>query len=150
MDKDKQGHIRFLFNQKKETISQIAREAEVSRLTVRHVIKNEENKRKKYKSKLDAFKDEIQNILSERSGLSNVLILEKLKQMGYQGGKSILGDYLLLIRGKSNEAFLNIETLPGKEAQADWAYCGEISCAVSISGSYICSAWCCLSADTFT
>ena len=128
MDKDKQGHIRFLFNQKKETISQIAREAEVSRKTVRHVIKNEENKRKKQKSKLDPFKGEIQNILSERSGLSNVLILEKLKQMGYQGGKSILGDYLLLIRSKHQEAFLNIETLPGTEAQADWAHCGEISC----------------------
>jgi DNA invertase Pin-like site-specific DNA recombinase len=44
MDKDKQGHIRFLFKQKKETISQIAREAEVSRKTVRHVISNEERK----------------------------------------------------------------------------------------------------------
>lgn len=128
MDKDKQGHIRFLFKQKKETISQIARETEVSRKTVRHVISNEERKPKKKKSKLDPFKEEIQNILSDRSGLSNVLILEKLKQKGYQGGKSILGEYLLLIRSKHQEAFLNIETLPGREAQADWAHCQEISC----------------------
>jgi predicted transcriptional regulator len=128
MDKDKQGHIRFLFKQKKETISQIAREAEVSRKTVRHVISNEESKPKNRKSKLDPFKKEIQNILSDKSGLSNVLILEKLKQMGYQGGKSILGDYLLLVRGKQQEAFLNIETLPGREAQADCAHCGDIPC----------------------
>jgi len=128
MDKDKEGHIRFLFNQKKSTISQIARETEVCRKTVRHIIGNIEHKRKKYNSKLDAYKDEIQNILSQRPELSNVLILEKIKEKGYQGGKSILGDYLQLLRGKNKEAFLNIETLPGREAQADWAYCGEISC----------------------
>ena len=128
MDKDKKGHIRYLYKQEKKNISQIARENDVSRLTVRRVISNVESKPKKQKSKLDAFKEEIQNILSEKPGLSNVLILERLKEKGYQGGKSILGDYLLLVREKHREAYLNIETLPGREAQADWAYCGEISC----------------------
>ena len=129
MNKDKQGHIRFLFNQKKETISQIARQTEVSRLTVRRVISNDYPKQKIYGSKLDPYRDEIKNILSEKPIMSNVLILEKLKQKGYTGQRSILGEYLLLLRGKKQqEAFLNLETLPGREAQADWAYCGEISC----------------------
>ena len=128
MDKDKQGYIRFLYNQKKQTISQIARETEVSRKTVRRLMKKSK-KNKIYKSKLDPYRDEIKNILSEKPAISNVLILERLKEVGYTGQRTILGDYLLLLRGKrQHEAYLNIETLPGREAQADWAHCGEISC----------------------
>jgi transposase len=129
MDKDKQGHIRFLFKQKKKNISQISRETEVSRNTVRNLISRKEGKKpKKRISKLDDYKDEIQSMLSEKPGLSNVLILEKLKQKGYQGSRSILGEYILLTRGPQAEAYFNLETLPGREAQADWAHCGEISC----------------------
>ena len=128
MDSNKRGHIRFLFNQKKETISQIAREAEVSRLTVRRIVGTEKPKKTRRISKLDPYKDEIQFILNERPSLSQVLILEKLKQKGYQGGKSILGEYLLSLKGNKNQAYLNIETLPGREALADWAYCGQIIC----------------------
>ncbi len=130
MDKDKKGYIRFLFNQNKQTISQISREVNLSRLTVRRILNNdnEQRKRKKRVSKLDSYKEEIQYILTQQPALSNILILQRLKQKGYQGGRSILSDYLLALRRKDNQAYLNIETLPGREAQADWAYCGEISC----------------------
>jgi len=131
MDKDKQGYIRFLFKQSKASITQISRETGVSRKTVRRLLREEKQKNKIYKSKLDPYRDEIKNILSEKPAISNVLILERLKEVGYTGQRTILGDYLLLLRGKrQHEAYLNIETLPGREAQADWACCGEISCGV--------------------
>lgn len=130
MDTDKKGHIRFLFNQRKKTISQIAREAEVSRLTVRRALNETVKEKIKRESKLDPYKEEIKHILDERPHISNVIILDKIRQKGYQGGRSILGDYLLELRGKNSDAYLNIETLPGREAQADWAYCGEIKCGL--------------------
>ena len=110
MDKDKKGYIRFLFNQNKQTISQISREVNLSRLTVRRILNNdnEQRKRKKRVSKLDSYKEEIQYILTQQPALSNILILQRLKQKGYQGGRSILSDYLLALRRKDNQAYLNI------------------------------------------
>ncbi|MBA7542007.1 hypothetical protein ES705_34323 [subsurface metagenome] len=57
-----------------------------------------------------------------------MLILEKIRILGYNGGKSILGEYLHEIRKIKQNAFLNIETLPGIEVQVDWASCDSISC----------------------
>ena len=39
MDKDKKGYIRFLFNQNKQTISQISREVNLSRFFSNFIIK---------------------------------------------------------------------------------------------------------------
>jgi transposase len=129
MDNDKKGYIRYLKNTEKRSISEIARYLGVDRKTVRRALKEDSNdKRRKRSSKLDPFKKRIDQILSETPYISNVLIFDTIRQEGYPGGKSILGDYLLKLRRKNKEAFHHIETLPGAEAQVDWASCGPISC----------------------
>jgi len=131
MDQDKKGYIRFLYNRKNLNISQISRETGLCRETIRRAINGEKPHEKARKSKLDQYKQDIQSILKDNPHISNILILEKIKEKGYQGGRSILGDYLLKIRKPlacRSGAFMNIETLPGKEAQVDWAYCKDISC----------------------
>ena len=129
MDKDKKGFIRYLKHSENLSVSEIAKRVGADRKTVRRALDDNENKkRRKRVSKLDPFKKRIGQIIDENPKLSNVLILEKIKQEGYAGGKSILGDYLLKIRNKNKEAFNHIETLPGAEAQVDWAGCGTISC----------------------
>ena len=62
----------------------------------------------KRSSKLDPYKKRIEQILSEQPHISNVLIFAILKQEGYPGGKSILGDYLLKVRRTKQEAFHHI------------------------------------------
>ena len=128
MNEDKKGYIRYLYNQKKTNISQIAVELEISRQTVRRAIKDEESQPIVRKSKLDPYREEIESILSDKPNISNILIFEKIKEKGYEGGRSILADFIAELRRKKKGAYINIETLPGREAQADWAYCGEISC----------------------
>lgn len=128
MDKDKQGYIRYMHNTMGKSISAIARELGIARQTVRRALSNGTKKAPaKRPSKLDPFKEEIQRLLEANPNLTNVLILEKIRQSGYQGGKSILGDYLQQLRPKVSPSFLHIETMPGKQAQVDWAYAGEIS-----------------------
>jgi len=128
MDKDKQGYIRYMHNTLGKSISAIARELGVARKTVRRAL-NDHVKRAKTKrpSKLDPYKQEIERLIEANPHLSNVLILEKIRQLGYQGGKSILGDYLRQLRPKVKRSYFPIETMPGEQAQVDWAYAGEIA-----------------------
>ena len=129
MNKDKEGYIRYLRLQEHISISEIARRVKVDRKTVRRVLyTKEKNAPGKRVSKLDAYKEEINRLLEEKSYISNVLIFDELKKHGYSGGRSILGDYLLQLRRRRKEAFNHLESLPGAQAQVDWAYCGSIAC----------------------
>lgn len=129
MDKNKKGFIRYLKSAENISVSAIARRIGSDRKTVRRALTdNNCDKRTKRPSKLNPYKKQIEHILTENPVITNALILEKIKQEGYQGGKSILGEYLLKLRCKIKEAFNHIETLPGAEAQVDWASCATISC----------------------
>ena len=128
MDKDKEGYIRYMHNTLGKTISAIARELGIARQTVRRALKDHDKRAEvKRPSKLDPYKEEIKRLLEAKPHLTNVLILEKIRKLGYEGGKSILGDYLRQLRPKVHPSFLHIETMPGEQAQVDWAYAGEIS-----------------------
>jgi transposase len=138
MDKDKESYIRYLKLQENVSISEIARRAGVDRKTVRRVLyAKEKNEPGKRASKLDAYKEEINRLLEEKPYISNVLIYEAIKKQGYSGGRSILGDYLLQLRSKRKEAFNHLETLPGAQAQVDWACCGSISCGAQKRRLYL-------------
>ena len=129
MDKNKKGFIRYLKNVENKNITEIARRIGADRKTIRRALTDDnDNRSTKHASKLDPFKKRIEHILSLNPAITNVLILEKIKQEGYEGGKSILSDYLLKMHRKNKEAFNHIETLPGIEAQVDWTSCGRISC----------------------
>lgn len=133
MKQDKKGHIRFLYYHKNQTISQIARDEGLARKTVRNALCDKAPaERKKRPSKLDPFKVEIERIIDDNPKMNQTLILQKIREKGYDGGKTILNDYILSLRREKNKlnraAYLNLETLPGAEGQVDWAHCGSISC----------------------
>lgn len=112
-------------------VSAIAKELGLDRKTVRTAISTDDFLTKKQQkharsSKLDPFKPEIARILAETPRLSGVRILEKLRDIGYDGGKTILGDYLATLPQRKPEVFLRIETSPGEQAQCDWGKCGSV------------------------
>lgn len=79
----------------------------------------------KRSSKLDAFKDYVKKRVDE-CNLSGVRLLEEIRSMGYEGGYSILKDYLRTIRpGRSSKLTVRFETPPGRQSQCDWGYCGQ-------------------------
>jgi transposase len=71
-------------------------------------------------SKLDPFKPQIEKFIS--LGILNCTVLqERLQGCGYDGGITILKDYVKDFRPvRSEKAVERYETLPGKQAQMDW------------------------------
>jgi transposase len=71
-------------------------------------------------SKMDAFKPYLNELLGQ--GIFNcVVLLEKLQKKNYNGGITIIKDYVSDFRPpKSGKAVQRYETPPGKQAQMDW------------------------------
>lgn len=72
-------------------------------------------------SKLDAFRSEIERLLAEDPGLSGVRIREEIGLLGYDGGKSIVDDYLRELRPRFVVArtFQRTVYRPGELCQFD-------------------------------
>lgn len=77
-------------------------------------------------SKLDPFKPHIARWL-ETYPYSSVQILQRLRELGYQGGLTILKDYVAKIRPRKVKAFLTLSFEPGECAQVDWGQYGNVT-----------------------
>jgi transposase len=119
-----------LLHREGHSIKAIARMTGRSRNTVRKVIEQKMPSRKTRvarPSKLDPYKDYVRERY-ESCRLSAVRILEEIRSMGYDGSVIILRRYLRSLRPARERAArltVRFETPPGKQAQADWAYCGR-------------------------
>ena len=124
------AEVRRLAAIEKLSKSAIAARLRIDRRTVRRALACDQTPTAKLvgpkPSKLDPFKSYLQNRLKEYPELSGAKLLIELRRMSYPGGYSQLKEYLAALRPKANETFLRIETLPGEQAQVDWANCGSI------------------------
>jgi len=82
--------------------------------------------RERSRSKLDPFKEYLAGRL--KAGVWNAqVLLRELKQRGYQGGYTILKDWLQPQRAEAQTvAVRRFETPPGKQAQVDWGHLGYL------------------------
>lgn len=109
------------------SIKQIARLTERSRNTIRRVLREAgptKRRPSRLASKLDPFKGYAKQRF-ENTGLTASRIFEELVPMGYTGSLSIVRRYVHGLRGPKTKLTVRFETPPGKQAQADWAYCGR-------------------------
>jgi transposase len=71
--------------------------------------------------KLDPYKAKISYLVREKD-LSAVLVLDEIRPLGYDGGYSILKDYIRSVRiRKTRGPTAPIDHAPGQEAQMDWS-----------------------------
>jgi transposase len=106
-----------------ETIRGIARAERLSRNTVRRALGKTSLVRTGHRkgSKLDPFRARITYLVLEEN-LSGVRVLEEIRQLGYQGGKSILNEYIARLRPKgSARPTIRLEPSEGEEGQMDWS-----------------------------
>jgi len=108
-------------------ISAIAKRAGRDRKTVRKYIE-QGLAVPKYKPRmprtgaLDAFRSYLQERLQAWPELTGSRLLREIRALGYQGGKTILHDYLRQIRPAPAPTFeVRFETPPGFQAQVDFA-----------------------------
>ncbi|MCD6214195.1 MAG: IS21 family transposase [Candidatus Desulfofervidus sp.] len=122
------AYIRHLFLVEKLPKKVIARKLGMDTKTVRNALKKDtfsSGHSRPQTSKLDDFKERINDMFDQYPGISAVRIYEEIRKMDYTGGISILRNYLRTLRPPS-KTFLHITTLPGEEAQVDWAYAGTV------------------------
>ena len=79
-------------------------------------------------SKLDPFKNLIADLLERDPSVSAPVVRQKLMELGFDGGITILRNHLQQVRpGKpSRRAFIRFESLAGHQFQVDWGHFGSI------------------------
>ncbi len=113
------------------SISKIRKKLRLDWKTVAKYIDNPEPRKITFErsSKLDPFKDEINDFLETDSQVFATVIKQKIDKLGYDGGISILKDYLRTVRKpqKKTEAFIRFESMPGRQMQIDWGHFGTLA-----------------------
>jgi transposase len=77
-------------------------------------------------SKLDPYKKDILGML-ERHPYSAVQIFQKIQEQGFNGGYTIVKDYVRKIRPRRHKPYLKLSFAPGECAQVDWGSYGSIA-----------------------
>lgn len=77
------------------------------------------------KSKLDPFKNDIIRML-EKHPYTAAQIYQKIRQDGFDGGLTIVEDYVRKVRPPKTKAYLKLAFAPGECAQVDWGSYGSV------------------------
>jgi transposase len=109
--------------------SQIARMLSLDMRTVLHWLEEgtyRPRQTPRRPSKLDVYKPLILRWL-EQYQYTGVQILRRLREEGYDGGSTILNDYIAAIRPRKLKAYLTLSFAPGECAQVDWGQYGSVA-----------------------
>jgi len=79
-------------------------------------------------SKLDAFKPAIAELLEQDPDARAPVIAQRLRTLGYDGGETIIRDYLRARRAESRRrrAYVRVEPGPGERFDIDWGHFGAL------------------------
>ena len=81
-------------------------------------------------SRIDPYLELIRQTLQQHPRLTGTRIYQMLRQRGYTGSVVHLRRTIARLRPafsvKGQDAFFKLQTLPGEQAQADWAHFGEV------------------------
>lgn len=117
-----------LHNQHKLKCHQIADKLSLDVRTVIYWIEEgqyRQRRKARRPSKLDPYKPQIVQCLEKYSYTSEQMF-RRIKESGYDGGRSILKEYMQKIRPRKTNAFLTLSFAPGECAQVDWGSYGSV------------------------
>jgi len=85
--------------------------------------------RRQRASKLDLFKATIAELLEQDAEASAVVIAQRLRPLGFEGGLSILKEHLHSVRvnTQAKRAYVRMEPGPGERFEIDWGHFGVLS-----------------------
>jgi len=129
IDYETYAKIHHLQAHERMTATQIARELSLDSRTVTYWLEQPRFRARQpaaRTSKLDAYKPAIKRLLAQHP-FTAVQIFQRLREQGYDGGVSILRDYLREVRPRRAPAFLTLAFAPGEAAQVDWGQFGNVN-----------------------
>jgi transposase len=111
------------------SMSRIADTLAIHRETVTKYLQNPNPERRPLNrpSKLDPFREEISRLLERDPRASAAVIRQRLEDRGFNGGISILKEYLKTVRPRGRRVFIRFETAPGEQCQIDWGHFGSLA-----------------------
>ena len=121
--------IRHLNQHDGLTAQQIARELAMDVRTVKKWLDQTRFRPRKSSpraSKLDPFKGDIVRMLQAHP-YTAIQVLQRLHEQGFEGGYSIVKDYVRKVRPPKTRAFLTLSFAPGECAQVDWGSYGSVN-----------------------
>jgi transposase len=121
------AEIRRLYYAEHWKIGTIVTELGLHADTVRRALNAERFKRGAPRTLTEPYLDFIKETLDAYPRLRATRIYEMVRQRGYSGSIVQLRRVVAAIRPKPREAFLRLVTLPGEQAQADWASFGHLT-----------------------
>lgn len=99
----------------------------VGKVIARRAVRIHAAERTGRRSILEPYYSQIDRLLKIAPERSAVNILQRLRSDGYQGGITILRDYLRTIRpSEPKEAFYELDFAKGEAAQVDWGEFGDV------------------------
>ena len=128
IDYERYCQIRQLHDTQRLTITQIARELHLHRATVAKWLAADKYQRRRSTprpSKLDPFKGPIVGWLQTHPYTTAQIFL-RLRESGYAGGITTVGDFVRQVRPRRAPAFLSLSFAPGECAQVDWGQFGSV------------------------
>jgi len=129
LDPEKLATIRRLYFAEQWKIGTIASELGVHRDTVRASIETDplHRPRRLRPSRLDPYVGFLRETLERHPRLRATRLLEMIRQRGYVGSIQRLRCVVARLRPAVKEPFLRLVSLPGEQAQVDWAHFGEVA-----------------------
>jgi len=121
--------IHALHEQEGLNINQIARELNLHPDTVSHWLKQSTYARRKpakRASLLDPYKAMIVRLL-QHYDYTATQILPRIRESGYEGGFTLLKEFVRQVRPPRQPAYLTLSFSPGECAQVDWGYAGTVT-----------------------
>ena len=121
--------IKVLKDQHALKCSQIARELNLDYRTVEKWLEKKRYQQRNSPpraSKLDPFKERIVRML-QNYPYSAAQIFQRLKEDDFDGGYTIVKEYVRKVRPPKIKAFLKLSFAPGECAQVDWGSYGSVS-----------------------
>lgn len=129
IDYDLYCRIKDYHDNRHLTVAQIARELKIDERTVNRWLQVDRFRQRKgppRPSKLDPYKPQIIRWL-ETHPYSAMQIYLRLREAGFNGGITIVKDYVHHVRPPRTHAFLKLSFAPGDCAQVDWGQFGTIA-----------------------
>jgi transposase len=123
------GRVLRLFHVEKWKVGTIARELRIHHSSVSRILKREGVARAvaARPSQLDPYLPFIRETLDKHPDLPASTLHRMVRERGYAGKRSYFRERIATLRPRPKaEAFLRLATLPGDEAQVDWAYFGKV------------------------
>jgi transposase len=121
--------IKHLKEHEKLTASQIAAELDIDPRTVAKWLAQDSFRPRRTAlrpSKLDPFKSDIVRMLQAHR-YSGVQIFQHIREQGFDGGYTIVKEFVRKVRPPKTRAFLKLAFAPGECAQVDWGSYGAVN-----------------------